>query len=360
MRLTDEQIGAELHTLREVPSERFAAELDAWAAEGFPSLKEIDGPSEASQRPRMKRLLDFAARRPALAALGSGAVIVLVVGVAVAGYLGSHNDQRRLDGFQPFSINGSEKAGSAAASGEGSDLSAQTPSVQPQVSSRPRNGRSQVQERSASLGLATDADKLQDAADGVVQVTDRYDGFVDSSTVHVGGSRGHASFALRIPTAHLNDAMSDLSDLGHVTSSDTGSTNVTGSYADAVKTFRDAQAKVDSLLQDLQNATSPSAAASIQQQLVVAREQLAAARAALRGIKQHVALTPVNVQITAQGDGSWTIGDAADDAVGVLEAIGGAMLIALAVLVPLAALIALGCLGTRKLTRRQRETALDR
>src|SRR5689334_13171838 len=44
MRLTDEQIGAGLRELRELPSERFAAELDAWAAEGFPSLKQIDEP----------------------------------------------------------------------------------------------------------------------------------------------------------------------------------------------------------------------------------------------------------------------------------------------------------------------------
>ena len=38
MRLTDEQIDAELSALRETPTERFAAELDAWTAEGFPSL----------------------------------------------------------------------------------------------------------------------------------------------------------------------------------------------------------------------------------------------------------------------------------------------------------------------------------
>jgi hypothetical protein len=109
----------------------------------------------------------------------------------------------------------------------------------------------------------------------------------------------------------------------------------------------------------LSNASSSSEAAAIKQQLVVARQQLAAARNALRGLKGRVAYTPVSVEITAQGDGSWTIGDAADDALGVLEAIGGALLITLAVLVPLAALLALGWLGARELQRRRREAALD-
>jgi hypothetical protein len=68
----------------------------------------------------------------------------------------------------------------------------------------------------------------------------------------------------------------------------------------------------------------------------------------------------VSVEITAQGDGSWSIGDAADDAIGVLEAIAGALLITLTVLVPLAALTSLGYLGARELNRRRREAALDR
>jgi hypothetical protein len=348
MRLTDEQIGAELHALRETPSENFAATLDRRVSSGFPAPKQV----------KRSRDLTWPRLVPVLGALTAVAAAAVVISNS-----GGHGGELASDtssSTEPAAISG---AGGAPKAAQGKsflgDQEALRATVPPTTGTRPRNGRPQVQEQTASLGLSTDPDKLQDAADGVVQVTDRYDGFVDSSTVHAGGSRGHASFALRIPTAHLNDAMSDLSDLGHVTSSDTGSTNVTGSHADAVKAYRDAQAKVDSLRQDLQNATSPSEAASIQQQLVVAREQQAAARAALRVIKQHVALTPVNVEITAQGDGSWTIGDAADDAVGVLEAIGGAMLIALAVLVPLGALLAIAWLGTREIRRRRREAPLD-
>ncbi|HKG35716.1 MAG TPA: DUF4349 domain-containing protein, partial [Solirubrobacterales bacterium] len=225
---------------------------------------------------------------------------------------------------------------------------------------RPRNGRTQIQELSAALGLSVNGDQIQGAADGVVDVTNRYHGFVDSSDVHVGGPRAHAFFTLRIPATDLRPALDDFSDLGRVVSRDEGSANVTGAYVDAGKAFHEARAKVDSLLDDLREASTSSEAAAIRQELAAARQELAAARSALRGLKGRVAYAPVTVEIRADGDGSWSIGDAADDAVGVLEAIAGAALITLAVLVPLGALLALGWLGAQALSRRRREATLDR
>jgi len=355
MRLTDEQIGAELHALRETPSEEFAAELDAWATAGFPSLKEITAREKSSPR-KGRGLRGLIARRPLVAGFAASAMLVAVVGLSIGVYL--HNSNQ----VELFS--GSSKDVQAVQLDELSPQS--TSGVAPQsatgtaaAGSQPRNERTQIQERTAQVGLATDEDKIQDAADGVFEVTDRYDGIVDSSNIRTGGSNSRASFELRIPTQHLQDTLADLSDLGRVTLLNQGSTNVTGSYVDAGKAFKDAQTRVDSLLEDLQNASSPTEAAAIKQQLVIARQQLAAARGALGGLKQRVAYTPVSVDIAAQGDGSWSIGDAADDAVGVLEAIGGATLIALAVLLPLGALLVLGWLGIREVRRRQRETALD-
>jgi hypothetical protein len=346
MKLTDEQIGAGLHALRETPSEDFAAKLDRRVAAGFPGEQTVE----------RKRELTWGRLLPVLGTLTAVAVVAVVIGNSGGG----GGDSAFL--AKPTSIDsaGTTRSAKGAVGLQDAEQIAPSPNVAvPPASTRPRNGRQQIQERTAQVGLATDADKIQDAAGGVVDVTDRYDGIVDSSNVHTGGSNGRASFELRIPTQHLQDALADLSDLGRVTLLNQGSTNVTGSYVDAGKAYRDARAKVDSLLEEL-SASSPSQAASIKQQLVIARQQLAAARAALRGLKQRVAYTPVSVDITAQGDGSWSIGDAADDAVGVLEAIAGALLITLAVLVPLAALIALGWFGARELNRRRREAALDR
>ena len=361
MRLTDERIGAELRELRDTPSERFAAELDAWVAEGFPSLDELQQPSGA--RRRVRNLLGG---RPLLSASVAAVLIVLAVSVSIAVHLHDSRTQpsalRENSGETLSAVpNSSLRELPPGVAGAGSSQSAS--GVQPAApGSRPRNDRTQIQQLSAALGLATRADAVQRAADGVVDVTNRYDGFVDSSDVHVGGRQSHASFSLRIPATHVRDALDDLSGLGRVTVRDEGSNNVTGAYVDTGKAFREARSRVDSLLAQLRAAAPASAqAASIRERLFAAREELAGTRTALRETKQRVTYAPVTVQIKADAEsGSWSIGDAADDAVGVLEAIGGGTLVTLAVLVPLSALLLLGWLGARELGRRRREATLDR
>jgi hypothetical protein len=359
MRLTDEQIGAELSALRPGPREEFTARLDRLAAAEFPKVGRTPSTRPALGGWSWSQLV------PALGALALlGVVIVVIANSGNGGPTPGGGASGGAELAAPQQSPSTAVAPSAGAGSAGSTTGrlagpeSVVPPSEPPIGGRPHNGRSQVQERSASLGLSTNPEQLQDTADGVVDVTRRYDGFVDSSSVHAGGSRGHASFSLRIPTAHLDDAMSDLSDLGHVTSSDLGTTNVTGAYTDAGKAYAGARAKVDSLLERLRTA-SPSEAPALRAQLSDARAELAAARAALRGLKQRVALTPVSVEISAHGEATgWTIGDAAHDALNVLEAIGGALLIALAVLVPLAALLTLGWLGARELIRRRREAPL--
>jgi hypothetical protein len=352
MRLTDEQIGAELRALRTTPDPSFAATLDRRATAGFPAAK-----PEAGDRELSWRLL-----APVLTGLAAIAVIAVVVsntGVKTASNGGTLQTESRTPPASTAVAPGT-KAGPEISKGPTSQVLGGETGAPPGVAgSRPRIGHQQIQELSASLGLSTDAGNLQGAADGVVDVTNRYDGFVDSSDMHVGGSNGHAFFQLRIPAAQLREALDDLSGLGRVVSRDEGSANVTGAYVDAGKAYHQARAKVDSLLTQLRNATDPAEAASIRQQLVTARQQLVAAREALRGLKGRVTYAPVTVQIRADGEGNWSIGDAADDSVDVLKAIAGGTLVTLAVLVPLTALLALGWLGGRELNRRRREAALD-
>jgi hypothetical protein len=61
----------------------------------------------------------------------------------------------------------------------------------------------------------------------------------------------------------------------------------------------------------------------------------------------------------APGGGSWSPGDAARDAVRVLEVSAGVALVGLAVLVPLALLGAAGGLAAGAYRRRRREAALQ-
>ena len=62
---------------------------------------------------------------------------------------------------------------------------------------------------------------------------------------------------------------------------------------------------------------------------------------------------------TPDNDGGWSLGDAADDALSVLKAVAGVLLISAAVLAPLALLAAAVTAIALAVRRRRRERALD-
>lgn len=352
MRLTDEQLATELRALREEPSERFAAELDAWAAAGFPARQ-----PEPAKQPRRRPLV----WRRLVPAFGAAAATVVVIAVAISV---SGQDTESLD-----SAPGDDEAPSFAAP-EAGDRSSGEPGTEaapstvapapPAPGEQLRPGRERIQERSASLSLSTEPGEVDEVSDGVVDVTDRYDGIVVSSQVSTSDGTGRASFDLRIPTQNLQAALADLSDLAHVASRDEGTLDITAPFVGAEERFGDAKAEVDALLDQLAAADSANEVAAIREQLRIARAELAVARSQLAGLKQRADFARLGVTVIGNGDGDgWSIGDAAGDAVDVLEALGGAGLIALAVVVPLGAIGVAGWLGTRELRRRRREAPLD-
>src|SRR3954447_22693505 len=151
MRLTDEQIGAELRELRDTPSEQFAAELDAWAAEGFPSLEELQPAKRHAGRSRTTMVK----RRPLLAGLAGATAVVVLVGISAAVYLhqrdvGTNSATPLGAGIQnELSAPAPDQARTQAGSGAASAVSSLPPA--PPNGTPPRNGRPQVQELSAAL-----------------------------------------------------------------------------------------------------------------------------------------------------------------------------------------------------------------
>ena len=221
-------------------------------------------------------------------------------------------------------------------------------------------GKERVQERSASMTLSTEPEEVDEVADGVVEVTERYDGIVVSSQVSTADGTGRARFDLRIPTANLQAALSDLSDLASVSARNEGTLDITAPFVGAEERFQDAKAEVDALLERLAEADSATEIASIREQLRTARRELAAARSQLGGLKQRAEFSRLSLTVVGNGDGDgWSIGDAADDALNVLEDLTGATLIALAVIVPLGALGLLGWMAANRLRRQRRESTLD-
>jgi hypothetical protein len=225
--------------------------------------------------------------------------------------------------------------------------------------------RNRQVERDAAITLATPSSKVEDTADGVIEVTDHYQGFVLRSDVSGGeGSKAGATLDLRIPTDRLQPAVRDLSALAHVRSRTQSTRDITARFVSARSRLREAATERRALLRQLARATTPNEAASIRARLQIANRQIAIVRSNLRGLRNRVDFSTVAVTVEADdtlsaGNGSWTPGDALDDAIGVLGVTAGVALISLAVLLPITAIALLVLLVSRRIIRERRDRALD-
>lgn len=358
--VSDEELARELRAMRPEIDTEFGAKLDEWAAEGFPRADQKRDAPRRRRRPLLPRL-----------AMAATVLVGLVVSVGVLSNLDNGSDDSAPTSLSAEGDQGSAdlgrtpevkgNGGSVEAAGGGTIEPAPTtvPPVPP-TDGQLKPGEPRKQERSASMTLSTDPDQVAEVADRVVEVTERYDGIVASSQVNASSERGRATFDLRIPTQNLRAALADLSDLASVASRNEGILDITAPFVSAEERFADAMTTVDALVAQLGEADSSDEIASIREQLRAARVELATARSELASLKQRADYSKLGVTVVGEGDANgWSFGDAVDDAVSVLEDIGGATLVALAVIVPLGLLAAALWFGLRSVRRRIREGALD-
>ncbi len=358
----------------------FAASLEHRVAEGFPATDEHPAP----RNPRRWVLF------PAAGAL-CAALIALVV---VLGNAGSPTGSDDIASAPPAREQESAGAGADAAtsssspealvdsappaaaaapvpqsSGGGQAFDSAARARKSAPAAAPGQGPRKVQ-RTADIVLSVPADDLQSTSDGVIRTVDRFGGIVSTSSISSDDSTGgEATFALRIPTDKLDDALAALSKLGHVASRSQNLVDITGSFTSVQDRLSDARAERRGLLKALGQATTQAHIDSLKLRLRIVRSQIARLNGDLDSLRRRADLSTVNVTVRGDGSkseggpgsggGSWSPGDAARDAVRVLEVIAGVLLIALAILAPLGILALLGALGVRATRRRRREGALD-
>jgi hypothetical protein len=223
-------------------------------------------------------------------------------------------------------------------------------------------------ERSAALTLAAPDDRLDKVASDIAAVTDRYRGFVLSSSLATGdeGATTGGSFELRIPAARLDAALADLAKLGQVRSQTTAGQDVTAAFVTAGDRLQAARAERASLLTRLEGAETDGAATSLRLQLDAnageinrLKSRIAALRISTNYANVAVALQSTDAETAApapsEHDGlRGALDDAADSLSGALEL----LIRALGVVIPLALLAAAGALAFRAIQRRRRESAL--
>jgi hypothetical protein len=350
-------------------SPSFRAQLDDRVQSGF---ARGDSPRR-TRHPRSGRFAALGERRTLIPALGvAGCLLAALVAVLLATG-SSHDDSGPSAGGGGVAATQAapaerQSSGAGADSGPSADLA--TPSTKsgstaqpaPSPTAPPASGGRHV-ERSTRLELTTT--DVQRTADGVVRATQAAGGYVQVSQVRTGEGNGGATFVLRVPTAKLDDALASLSKLGHVRAMEQSANDITGAYDSAQSRLGDARAERRGLLRALGKATTAQEIASLKARIADNRRELNRLQSEFNAVRRRANYATIQVDVTGRPHkqepapgGSWSPGDAAHDALRVLEVAAGVALIGLAVLVPLAVLGTAAGFAAGALRRRRREAAL--
>ncbi len=380
-------IAVALAEMRPAPRSEFAAELDQWAAAGFPpASKQSKSPLAALA----KRFQSLAPQRLALAAAASVLAAIAVATVVIANN-GPSSQPVALDAAPPaprhlFQFFESApqlikpaKGSSAAAGSEESSEIRRYPGTIPRQEGESQSSLSNFDsnaayapahtrlarrdiERSAEIGLLADPTDVAGDSTKVFAAVHDANGIVLHSTTS-SGKGASARFELLIPSARLGDALAAFSSIDEVRSRHEATDDITKPTVTTGEELQDSQARVDSLLAQLAGAEVESERDAIAAELHSERAHAASLRSQLAKLHQRTTYSGVLVRIqsgnSTESGGAWGIGDAFHDAGHILGIAAGVTLVGLAVIAPLALLCLFAWLAQRLWLRSRRERALD-
>jgi len=407
-----EALVSDLRAERPEPEPRFEAELDAWAAAGFPrgqrpGAHAAGGGAGQSTGGFISRFRPDGPRGWAPIAATAAVVVVIGVSLSQIGDFGG-GDETLTGGTQAVEGEGAQSTEAAAedlerglgAVTEGADDAAlkdgvdllapdedatgyslsqgldqrrnfaqQRSAETSTFNSAGRSGANRGQEkrrveRDAQLTLAAPANEVADVNDQVIDVVEGANGIVQNSRVTGTDESARATLEVTVPSATLDDTLAALSELANVKSRTEQSQDITKVYVTAKDRLVGLRAERDSLAARIRAATTDAEVQQLQAQLAAVNRAIADAKSELNAVENRAQLASVTIVITSEGAGTsddddgWSFGDALDDAGKVLEVGAGVALISAAVLLPLAIIAAIAYFVVSAANRRAREKAL--
>ena len=348
------------------PRVEFERELRGRVKAGFPAARGSRREFGESLRGGLRRV---PRALPAFAVIAS-ILVPLVVVVSLLGPPSPSGDDDDAGGTAQMESSGGGGGREAAPEAVVPDSGATAAPSEPPL---PGGGfapgeRARRIERSVSLELETPVDEMAKLAEQVTAVTNRYGGFVLSSSVSTGdeGDSG-GNFELRIPSARLRDALRDLAALAPVLSQNQSGRDITRAFVTSQDRLAAARAERRSLLRRLENAETDEQAEALRVRLDLVAREINGLRAGLRDLRLRADYAVVNVALVAAGESSSTdedggAGASFDDALGdagdLLVGTAGVLIRVLALALPLGLIAAAVWLAGRALRRRSREQAL--
>jgi hypothetical protein len=358
-RFDEDTLLAELREIRHEPRPEFAAELDEWAAAGFPRRDSRASKGRfATLADHLRDLRAKSARRWLVPVVGLAITVLAVAGVvvAVSSNGGAGNDlmtsamSEESGGAaiesEPTEA-GSEEGGGAVeetAEAEGTTHSGEVPrsggaAVRPQAKSaesgtvhggevlREEGGAEAAEEveesaigggaggnsatsesglarghrdieRSASIVLGTKPGEVAGAAAKVYSAVHAANGVVLDSSVESGkaGPTG-ASFSLLIPSRKLDDALAEFSKTAEVRSRHDATNDITAPTVGVTEELRDSNASIEGLLKELGDVETEAERESVEARLREERRRHASIRASLEHLHKRSSMSEVSLRI---------------------------------------------------------------
>jgi hypothetical protein len=286
-----------------------------------------------------------------MASLAVAGVIGVVVVAALSGVSGGDSD--------------SSSGGSSVAEFSTSSKAPLAATASPE--SAPTDER--AVKASAALTLSTTPDRVQGITNRAITIVDQLDGYVQSSEIdQPDKTRAIANLSLRIPSKDLDTGLARISKLANVQSRTQQTEDLTDQREALEAAVRDARADREGLRNRLEKATTDKERSRLRALVDQASRRVTRRTRQVNELGREVAYATVDLEIRgtkpsgatpADPGDRWTPGDAAGDAVRVLEVIAGVLVIVLAIILPIAAIGVLAWIVVRISTRRRRERALE-
>lgn len=136
----------------------------------------------------------------------------------------------------------------------------------------------------------------------LIASVESFGGYTESSSI---GNRGYrngqqlrnAHYTIRVPADRLDDFLSAVSELGNVTSINTGLRDVTTNYVDSEKHLESLRVEQQALMEILAKATTVEDIITVQDRLTYVRYEIESYEAILRTYDDQIALSTVSLSV---------------------------------------------------------------
>lgn len=214
--------------------------------------------------------------------------------------------------------------------------------------------------------LSIEVEDFQSSSDSVIDIVERYNGFISDSHSYVTGTgRKEGRITIRVPTDKFLAVIAEIEHVGDVKSKSTSGEDVTEEYIDLTARLNNSERQERRLLEILDMANNTKEVLEVEREIWRVRSEIERLTGRIKYLENRVELATVSVSLNEPEPitHSWGIRDALRAAFGGFVSVIRGLIILVGYALPLLILVGLGWLVKSKLMpglRRKREGKVKR